>query len=146
MTTKSRYNKNAIIQTAIDTWLDGFDHQDKPVTLKFRAGSYYDIHSLTYIDNTYVDILFCDGHITPKVNRREVGLSYIGDPVIYDNRTTDQKVAWTQELKEIDDKLKKKNDDPPMAPKTIHLKKGGQKQENEEKKKSSGWFTKSDEA
>lgn len=139
---KDLYKKNAVVKTTIDTLVDGFDPQDKPITITLRAGAYYDCHSLTYRDNTYVDILLSTGEILPNVNRRKIGLTFIGDPEIYDNRTTEQKVAWKEELAAIDEKVSKKNDTQPIAPKTIHLKK--RTTEQEEKKKSSSWFTKSD--
>lgn len=136
---RPKYEKNAVVKTNRDTFLDGFDYQDKPITLKFRAGAYYDIHSMTYHDNTYLDILFCDGSITPRVNRREVGLTYIGQPEIYDNRTKDEKTAWHKELEDIEEKVRKKNDKPnEVKPKTIHLNKSKEKP----KDSSSGWFKK----
>ena len=139
---KDLYKKNAVVKTAVDTPIDGFDPQDKPITITLRAGAYYDCHSLTYRDNTYVDILLVTGEILPNVNRRKFGLTFIGDPEIHDNRTTEQKIAWKEELKAIDEEADKKNERQPIAPKTIHLNK--KPTEQKEKKKSSSWFTKSD--
>jgi len=109
--------KTAVIISELnDVKLSGFNDSDEEITIQVRAGSYYDLNSITLHDDNKVDILLCTGEIFPGINLTTSGIRYIGKPNIVDKRSPENQRGW----KEPEKKKEKKEKE--FKPKTIKLK------------------------
>ena len=117
MTYKNLQKTAIIFSEENDVKLSGFDAADQETTITVRAGSYYDINSVTLYDDNVADILFATGELFPQINLITSGIRYIGKPNIVDKRSPEKQRGWEEPEKKEEKKEKE------FKPKTIKLKK-----------------------